>query len=83
MLSIAHLQSSVEALIRESCTSLPLRAQRRLVFFVIGILLAGTLVLRRIATTHSHVASDAHSAASHERRLRLVLLFALFGISER
>jgi hypothetical protein len=71
--SILHLQSSVECLIRESCTSLPVRAQRRLVFFVIGILLAGTLVLRRIATTQAHVAADAHSAASHERRLRRLL----------
>lgn len=73
MLSITHLSRSVETLIRESCTTLPVRAQRRLVFFVIGILLAGTLVLRRIAITHTHVAADARVAASHERRLRRLL----------
>jgi hypothetical protein len=73
MLSINHLQSSVESLIAECCTNLPLRAQRRLVFLVTGILLAGTLVLRRIATTHAQVAADARPAASHERRLRRLL----------
>src|SRR5207249_745121 len=43
------------------------------VFFLLGILLAGTLVLRRIATTHAHVCSASPSASSHERRLRRIL----------
>lgn len=73
MLSISHLQTSVESLLSESCTTLPLRAQRRLVFFVIGVLLAGSIVLRRVASTHTNISLGATKAASHERRLRRIL----------
>jgi hypothetical protein len=73
MLSISHLQTSVESLFSESCTTLPVRAQRRLVFFVIGVLLAGSIALRRVATTHTNISLGATKAASHERRLRRIL----------
>lgn len=73
MLSIAHLQTSVESLIHETCISLPVRAQRRLVFFVLGVLLAGSIVLRRVATTHASISLGTATAASHERRLRRIL----------
>lgn len=79
MLSITHLQTSVETLLCESTVDLPRAARRRLVFFVIGVLLAGTIVLRRVATTHAHIALGATQAASHERRLRRTLNDPLVG----
>jgi hypothetical protein len=79
MLSITHLQTSVETLLIESAIDLPRAARRRLVFFVIGVLLAGTIVLRRVATTHAHIACCTTQAASHERRLRRTLNDPLVG----
>jgi hypothetical protein len=79
MLSIAHLQTSVETLLIESTVELPHAARRRLVFLIIGVLLAGTIVLRRVASTHAHIALGAAQAASHERRLRRTLNDPLVG----
>jgi hypothetical protein len=79
MLSIAHLQTSVETLLIESTVELPHAARRRLVFFIIGVLLAGTIVLRRVASTHAHIALGSAQAASHERRLRRTLNDPLVG----
>ena len=73
MHSILHLQTAVETLLNDSAVELSRAARRRLVFFVLGVLLAGTLVLRRVATTHSHIALGTSRAASHERRLRRAL----------
>src|SRR5215510_14381474 len=73
MSSISHLQTAVETLLTESAVDLPRAARQRLVFFVIGVLLAGTLVVRRVATTHAYIASCTTLAASHERRLRRAL----------
>lgn len=55
MLSITHLQSAVESLLVDSTPSLPPAARQRLVAFVVGVLLAGTVVLRRVATTQAHL----------------------------
>jgi len=79
MLSITHLETSVETLLIESTLDLSIAARKRLVFFVIGVLLAGTLVLRRVATTHAHIAVGTAQAASHERRLRRTLNDPLVG----
>jgi hypothetical protein len=73
MHSILHLQTAVETLFNDSAVELSRAARRRLVFFVLGVLLAGTLVLRRVATTHSHITLGTSRAASHERRLRRAL----------
>jgi hypothetical protein len=45
-----RLMTSATALVPASAG---MRTRQRLLFFVIGILLSGTLVLRRIATTHA------------------------------
>jgi hypothetical protein len=74
MQSIRHFEAAVEHLLTESCPDLAPRARRRLLFLIVGVLLAGSLVLRRIAITHAHLGLDAHTqAASHERRLRRLL----------
>jgi hypothetical protein len=73
MHSILHLQTAVETLLTDRDLDLSRAARQRLVFFVLGVLLAGTLVLRRVATTHSHIALGTTHAASHERRLRRAL----------
>lgn len=70
--SIAHLTTAVETVIHDPM-DLPRAVQQRLVFFVLGVLLAGTIVLRRVATTHAHIAMGTAQAASHERRLRRIL----------
>jgi hypothetical protein len=48
-------------------------ARQRLTFFVLGVLLTGSIVLRRVATTQSHIGMGTVQAASHERRLRRTL----------
>jgi hypothetical protein len=71
--SIRHFSSAVERLLTLSAVDLPRRTRQRLIFLLLGILLSGTLVLRRIATTHAYLTPQTTSAASHERRLRRVL----------
>jgi len=71
--SIRHLTQSVETLLTLSTVDLPRRTRQRLIFFILGILLAGSLVLRRIASTHAYLTPQTTCAASHERRLRRVL----------
>jgi hypothetical protein len=71
--SIRHFSSAVERLLTLSAVDLPRRTRQRLRFLLLGILLSGTLVLRRIATTHAYLTPQTTSAASHERRLRRVL----------
>lgn len=73
MSSIAHLSDAVETLLMESGSDLPRAARQRLVFFVLGVLLAGSIALRRVATTHANIALGTTTAASHERRLRRTL----------
>ena len=69
MNSIAQLTTAVETLIRDTM-DLPQAARQRLVFLVIGVLVAGTVVLRRVSITQSHIGMSTVQAASHERRLR-------------
>jgi hypothetical protein len=73
MLSITHLSAAVETLLLDSLPDLPHAARQRLLSFLLGVLLAGTIVLRRVATTQAHIASGTVQAASHERRLRRTL----------
>ncbi len=73
LFSIAHLHAAVETLLTDSAPSLAPATRQRLVFFVLGVLLAGTLVLRRVATTHALLDCTSVQAASHERRLRRTL----------
>jgi hypothetical protein len=51
--SIRHRSSAVERLLTLSAVDLPRRTRQRLICLLLGILLSGTLVLRRIATTHA------------------------------
>lgn len=73
MHSIPHLREAVECLLDECLTDIPRASRQRLAFFVVGVLLAGTVVLRRIATTHAYHTPHTAIAASHERRLRRTL----------
>jgi hypothetical protein len=73
MSSIPHLYTAVEQLLTDSQLDLTQAARQRLVCFVIGVLVAGTLVLRRVATTQAHIALGSAKPASHERRLRRTL----------
>jgi hypothetical protein len=72
MSSIPHLTDAVETLLRAGDDPLPRATRQRLALFVVGVLLAGTVVLRRVATTQTHIALGAAQAASHERRLRRI-----------
>jgi hypothetical protein len=72
MPSIPHVTTAVETVLHE-LPDLSRAARQRLVFFVLGVLVAGTIVLRRVATTQSHIAVGTVQAASHERRLRRIL----------
>jgi hypothetical protein len=71
--SIRYLTQSVETLLTASAVDLPRRTRQRLIFFIVGILLASSLVLRRIACTQAYLTPQTTCAASHERRLRRVL----------
>jgi hypothetical protein len=73
MSSIPHLTDAVETLLRAGDDPLPRAARQRLALFVVGVLLAGTVVLRRVATTRTSIARGAAQAASHERRLRRIV----------
>ena len=70
--SIRYLSQSVETLLTASAVDLPSRTRQRLLFFIVGILLSGSLVLRRIACTQAYLTPQTTCAASHERRLRRV-----------
>jgi hypothetical protein len=72
MNSRAQLTTAVETMIRDTMDLLQ-AARQRLVVLVIGVLLAGTVVLWRVAITQSHIAMRTVPAASHERRLRRIL----------
>jgi hypothetical protein len=56
MSSIPHLTDAVETLLRAGDDPLPRATRQRLALFVVGVLLAGTVVLRRVATTQTHIA---------------------------
>lgn len=79
MPSIAHLEQAVETLLVDSLPTLPRATRQRLVAFLLGVLLAGTVVLRRVATTQAHLTPETATAASHERRLRRTLNDAQLG----
>jgi hypothetical protein len=70
---IAHLRTAVEEVLTKSLADLLIATRQRLADLVLGVLLAGTVVLRHMATTQCHVAGGTVQAASHERRLRRTL----------
>lgn len=63
--SIRHFTQSVETLLTASAVDLPRRRRVRLIFFILGILLASSLVLRRIACTPAYLTPQTTCAASH------------------
>ncbi|NNJ13268.1 hypothetical protein EKD04_023365 [Chloroflexales bacterium ZM16-3] len=73
MPSITHLTMAVEMLLETPLADQPRAVCQRLVSFVIGVLLVGCIVLRRVAITQTHIAVGTVQAASHERRLRRIL----------
>jgi hypothetical protein len=71
---IPNLETQLLALIRRTSPSTLLdRSRLRLAYFIASILLAQTLVLRKIASTRHAVQGDSPHAASHDRRLRRIL----------
>jgi len=67
------LYREIDTVVYASLSRLPAPTQKRVLFFVCGILLAGTIVLRRMATRQASRGGGSTHAASHERRLRRVL----------
>jgi hypothetical protein len=67
------LYAELSHLLRQCITPLPRHAHKRLVWFVVGILLAQSIVCRRIALAQSRRGGDSLLVASHERRLRRLL----------
>jgi len=67
------LYREVGTIVQPCLSHLPAPTRTRVVFFLFGILLAGTIVLRVIATRQARRGGGSTSAASHERRLRRVL----------
>jgi len=70
---IAHLRTAIATLVTDSCADMPVATRQRLTALVFGVLLAGTVVLRQVATTLRDVDGGTVQAASHERRLRRTL----------
>jgi hypothetical protein len=83
MSSIPHLTDAVETLLRAGDDPLPRATRQRLALFVVGVLLAGTVVLRRVATTQTHIALGAAQAARHERRRRRIVNDPQLGAARR
>jgi hypothetical protein len=70
---IAQFEAELLQGIRHWCgATLGDRTRQRLAYFVAGILLAETLVLRQIASRRAAVQVDSPDAASHDRRLRRI-----------
>jgi hypothetical protein len=82
MPSIRHLSQAVECLLTECLPDLSRAARQRLLFALIGVLVAGSIVLRRVATTQAHLSVRSVCAASHERRLRRMLTDPQLGSTE-
>lgn len=58
--------------ITDTLPDLPHTARKRLVWFVLGILLAGNVILSRIASAQAGFCGGSVTAESHERRLRWI-----------
>jgi hypothetical protein len=67
------LYAELNHLLRQCISPLPRHAHKRFVWFVLGILLAHSIVLRRIAVAQDRCGGDSLLVASHERRLRRLL----------
>ena len=48
--SVRHFTRTVDGWFRQSAVALPMRTRQRLIFLTLGILLSGSLVLRRMAS---------------------------------
>lgn len=73
MAMIPSLSHEITDLLTLTCPTLPRRVRTRLVWGLLGVLLAGTIVLRQIASTYQAVTPDSPHAESHDRRLRRLL----------
>jgi hypothetical protein len=71
--SVRHFTRTVDGWFRQSAVALPMRTRQRLIFLTLGILLSGSLVLRRMASAQAYLTPQTTCAASHERRLRRAL----------
>ncbi len=67
MSSIPHLTDAVETLLRAGDDPLPRATRQRLVLFVVGVLLAGTVVLRRGRHDPDPHRAGRCPGGSHER----------------
>jgi hypothetical protein len=70
---IASLRTAIETLVAECVDDMPPASRQRLAALVVGVMLAGTVVMRQVATTLRDVDGGTVQAASHERRLRRTL----------
>lgn len=70
--SIRQFTRAVDSLFRRSRVTMPHRTRQRLVVLTLRILLSGSLVLRRMASTQASLTPQTTCATRHERRLRRV-----------
>lgn len=73
MLSAHPFYQELACLVKDCLPSLPPRARKRLVWFVVGILLAQSIVLRKIAVAQASCGGGSLLVASHERHLRRIV----------
>ena len=67
------LRTALSQLLRQCIEPLSRPAHKRFVWFIVGILLAQSIVLRKIAVAQDGRGGDSLHVASHERRLRRLL----------
>ena len=67
------LATEISQLLTQCLAPMPRPAHKRFVWFVGGILLAQSIVLRRMAVAQVRRGGDSLRVASHERRLRRLL----------
>jgi len=67
------LRTELSHLLLQCIAPLPRHAHKRFVWFIVGILLAQSIVLRRIAVAQDGRGGDYILVACHERRLRRLL----------
>ncbi len=67
------LTAEISCVLTQVVPQLRRAAHKRLVWFVLGILLAQSIVLRKMASAQASRGGGSLIAASHERRLRRLL----------
>jgi len=71
-MAIHPFHHELTRLIADSLPDLPHTSRKRLTWFVLGILLAGTIVLSSIASAQAGFCGGSVTVESHERRLRRI-----------